>query len=214
MFSNTLLTSLVSVTAVLAAPAGSTCQSGATIAGTTCVQECNADRYGGDVAAVQGPSFQACAIACHDDTRCLTAQYAGNGYCYLKSSINNRQDSNSVDGVVCRQPSPSPSSTAPESCPTDVTYTSTSGTRFEYTCGLDYFEGDLRAVYGVATIQACLEECAFEAQCLRATWAKNAHVCYMKNGVTSEGQNEGDWGAMKISSSSSTTTVSFPLLAA
>jgi hypothetical protein len=121
-----LLTLTFSFTPVLTAPAGFTCHSGETISGTTCTQECNTDRFGGDFHSIQVASVQECALACNQDDRCLTAQYHnGNHFCYLKSALNGPQNSDVVDGIVCRQPSVPTQD--PGSCPANILYTTTSG---------------------------------------------------------------------------------------
>lgn len=207
MLSSILLTA-VSVSAVLAAPTSLSCQQNAIISGTTCTQECNTDRNGGDFRAVPAASFEECALACSNEPQCLTAQYSKNSnYCYLKSSLNGANANTNVDGVVCRQPSTATTTQAPPgSCPTAATYTAPStGATFEYTCGLDYFGGDLRTAYGITSIQACLDECAAESQCIKVSWHQDANVCYLKNSETSDRFQAGEWAGRRISSGSSTS---------
>lgn len=61
-----------------------TCSAGKTFPGTTCTQECGTDRPGFDYNAINllslstAEGFKACAKACSQDSKCLTAQYAEN----------------------------------------------------------------------------------------------------------------------------------------
>ena len=50
------------------------------------------------------PNYAACAQACADDPRCLTAQYrSDNRVCFLKNFINDPNPSTIVDSVLCRE---------------------------------------------------------------------------------------------------------------
>lgn len=202
------LTSAFGLVTVLAAPTSTTCQSGELISGTTCKQECNLDRNGGDFNSMPVASLQECAQACNQDSRCLTAQYSrGNGWCYLKSSLNDISSNDGVDGVVCRQPVvPTTTTRAAPSCPSQAaTYTASGGVKFEWKCNYDYYGADIRATYSVPTLETCLDQCAAEPECFKVTWVAEPQICYLKRDAeSSDRMAEGMWGGKKIIASTST----------
>lgn len=64
---------------------------------------CGMDFYGGDLASQYAESLGACTQACARNTECVAASFVGGkgaGTCYLKSTQNNGNINDNVDGML------------------------------------------------------------------------------------------------------------------
>lgn len=69
----------------------------------TLVLSCSMDFYGGDFANQYAESLGACTRACAANTECVAASFVGGngaGTCYLKSTKNNGNINDSVNGML------------------------------------------------------------------------------------------------------------------
>jgi hypothetical protein len=83
---------------------GSACQQDTTLTlnGLQCTISCGVDHHGGDYNGYYVGNYLACANACAGDANCKTAQYnEGNGYCYLKNTVNPAVSSTNTDSIIC-----------------------------------------------------------------------------------------------------------------
>ena len=99
---------------------------------------------------------------------------------------------------------PTPAPDAPTQCPASFTCPENNGCSYTdgsrtltLTCGVDFYGGDFANQYA-ASLQACTQACAGDAQCVAASFVggKGAGTCYLKNtknGGSSNDNVDGKW---------------------
>ncbi|CZT21518.1 uncharacterized protein RCC_07381 [Ramularia collo-cygni] len=179
-----------------------TCTSGTILPGTTCTQECGIERSTGDYKSIDytelttQSGFQACARACSDDKKCLTAQYRiNNRICYMKNSITAPVANKNINGVVCR---------------TCAQGSLIPGTSCRQECNVDRPGGALTSlkVTGPNPLRSCAEACVNNPQCLTAELRKDTLRCFLKMSVNDKVANTKVDGVICRSPVSSTTPTS------
>jgi hypothetical protein len=103
--------------------------------------------------------------------------------------------------VISRDASttPAPTPNAPTTCPASFTCPENNGCSYTdgsrtltLACGIDFYGGDFTNQYA-ASLEACTQACADNAQCAAASFVggKGAGRCYLKNTKNSGTENDG-----------------------
>lgn len=96
-------------------------------------------------------------------------------------------------------PMPVPAPDTPKQCPASFTCPENDGCSYTdgsrtltLTCGVDFYGGDFTNQYA-ASLEACTQACAGDAQCLAASFVggKGDGTCYLKNTKNGGSINDG-----------------------
>ena len=161
---------------------------------------CGVDYAGGDIAAKDTDTFEACILACEGTAGCIDVSYVGST-CYMKSQLGDAitdRDWIWTAKVVASRP--------PLSCDNNASdgevYQATNND-FTITCGKDYAGGDLAGL-STPTFEGCIQACDANPECLNVAYVYGA--CYLKKEQNPAVDSVAVWGAVRIVDSASTTT--------
>ncbi|KAH0433894.1 kelch domain-containing protein [Colletotrichum camelliae] len=136
---------------------------------------CGQDYAGGDLKAVDAPTFQACIETCDSTPGCIDVAYVGPA-CYMKDKLNTLVQSAWVSTALLVKRPKALTCQAEESH--DTVFTTKDGRQYDIQCGYDYPGGDMKMVYA-DTFQLCLEACDDNIGCIDVAYSGVA--CYMKD---------------------------------
>lgn len=164
---------------------------------------CGVDYAGGDIAASQAATFDACIAACDANDACLDVSYAyGSKTCYLKGGLTTASP---AAGVWTARKSVSPGSlvTCDGNASNNTVYKSASSS-FLILCGVDYGGGDM-AASNQPTFQQCIDLCDATDVCVDVSYSGGG--CYLKSTLGSPSAAAWVWTARKTSAGPSTSTL-------
>ncbi len=161
---------------------------------------CGVDYAGGDIAAQETDTFEACILACEAKDGCIDVSYAAPS-CYMKNQLGDAitdRDWVWTAKLVASRPPPTCDNNASDG----ETYKATNSD-FTITCGKDYAGGDLAGL-STPTFEACIKACDANPECLNVAYVYGA--CYLKKEQNPAVDSAAVWGAVRVIASTSTTT--------
>ena len=169
---------------------------------------CGYDYAGGDLAATNTDTFEACINACDTTAGCIDVSYVGQS-CYMKNQLRDAitdRDWIWTAKLVPAHPPPSCDNNA-----SDGQIYQAASSNFAITCGKDYAGGDLAGL-STATFEACIQACDANPECLNVAYVYGA--CYLKKQQNPAVDSAAVWGAVRIVASTPATTAAASATAA
>ncbi|KKY15345.1 putative kelch domain-containing protein [Diplodia seriata] len=135
---------------------------------------CGTDYAGGDMVAVDTPSFEQCLEACDQHDGCLAVSYVAPA-CYLKNELRSPVAVPYVWGALRRQRVPTVCPAADGSTYADAARANS----YQIKCNYDSPGMDLYSIV-LPSFDDCMDHCSTRADCVGVSWVPHLDLCWPK----------------------------------